>query len=139
MKILINKYIMKHFSSNSSKERTNSNREDISSKSIGSSWSCITASFTQSAGEPWTLKPENWPSMSTLLQTNGRENVTLWLAPERLSAGATTVTSPILTSSLYIAAKPGAKMPSSFVNNICILLNQNNMLSVDSAGGGTAC
>jgi hypothetical protein len=58
--------------------------------------------------------------MSTLLQTNGSAKVMLWLAPDWLPEGATTVTFPIPTSSLYIAARPGAKMPSSFVNNMFI-------------------
>jgi hypothetical protein len=38
--------------------------------------------------------------MSALLQTKGLLKVMLWLAPERLDAGATTVTSPRLVSFL---------------------------------------
>jgi hypothetical protein len=42
------------------------------------------ASFTQSAGEPWTPKPVNRSPTSTLVQASGSANVMLWLAPDQL-------------------------------------------------------
>ena len=71
-------------------------RPDRSARRGAACW----PAFTQSAGEPWTPKPVNRSSICTFVQASGSAKVMLWLAPDQLSVGATTVTSPNSTSRL---------------------------------------